>query len=323
MCLVTDDNRHMRWCLVLVLGVGACGSVTAPLTDAHVGDGSGTTDGRSIDAPPPCDVTRPFDPPVTVAGINTSANEENAWLSSDELTIYFTRTAVNSVDSNIYRATRSQPSGTFSNVVPLSGINTTGEQNRAVLSGDGLTLYVQTAGNTTASDISMSTRTSTAAEFVGLSPVSGLSTTKQEFTEWISDDGLTAYFGSNPTTGPYDIYIATRSSVATGFGAASPVTGIDSDTSDEYSPVLSKDGLEMFFVSTRDNSNSEDIWHAVRSSLTASWDAPTRVTELSTSVSGINDAPNWLSPDRCTIIFTSPRAGGDGGGYDIWIAKRP
>lgn len=273
-------------------------------------------------APPACDVSRPFDPPVPVEGINTAANETNAWLSSDQLTIYFTRTPPSSIDKNVYRATRSQPSGAFSDVIPLNGINTTAQEQRPVLSGDGLTLYVETYNNPTFSDISMSTRTSTAAEFVGLSPVSGLSSPSEESGHWISHDELTVYFALDAGTGGFKIHRAARASVAMGFGAASPVPGVNAATGDDYSPVFSDDGLEIFFVSSRGNTGGEDIYHAVRTSKTADFGTPTMVSELSI-IGNINDGPNWLSADRCQLVFYSERVGGNGGMFDIWIATRP
>src|SRR6266496_3550568 len=99
-------TRWIVWCF----GVCACGSVSAPKTDAQGQPGDGNPVDAPVDAPPPCDLSRPFTAPVPVAGINTTGNETNAWLSSDGLTIYFTRNPVNSIDTNIYRATRAQPS---------------------------------------------------------------------------------------------------------------------------------------------------------------------------------------------------------------------
>jgi hypothetical protein len=87
--------------------------------------------------------------------------------------------------------------------------------------------------------------------------------------------------------------------------------------------VLSADGLEIFFASTRGQSGAaarNDIWHAVRSTTADGFGAPTRVAELSADAT--EDFPTWLSPDRCTLMFSSDRPGGNGG-LDIWMATRP
>src|SRR3954471_6065872 len=72
---------------------GDTSPVDAPSLDAAVLDAR-TLDGLPPDAgmadalPPPCDLSKPFGAPVLVAGVNSTADEPEAAMSSDELTIY-------------------------------------------------------------------------------------------------------------------------------------------------------------------------------------------------------------------------------------------
>src|SRR5258705_13999914 len=69
-----------------------------------------------VDGSVPCAFSTPFDAPVLVAGVNTTADEDNGSLSPDELTIYFAsnRPDPNRPDSSsqsygVYVADRDSP----------------------------------------------------------------------------------------------------------------------------------------------------------------------------------------------------------------------
>jgi hypothetical protein len=83
--------------------------------------------------------------------------------------------------------------------------------------------------------------------------------------------------------------------------------------------VLSKDGREIFFGTQRDTPNYIQIWHATRSTLADGFGTPTAVSELNVAD---NTYPNWISPDRCSLYFTSKRPNGSGN-QDLWVASRP
>lgn len=126
------------------------------------------------------------------------------------------------------------------------------------------------------------------------------------------------YFGSKLTSADYNILRTSRTARNRPFSTPVEVSELNEDRWDA-TPVLSKDGLEIFFGSTRTHS-PYDIFHATRASRDATFEAPTEVIGLSSSSS--DEYPNWLSPDRCQLMFSSDRAGGMGS-YDIWIATRP
>jgi hypothetical protein len=118
--------------------------------------------------------------------------------------------------------------------------------------------------------------------------------------------------------GAFDIFKSTRANTSNSFNAPVPINELNT-TADENVPILSKDGLEIFFASTRVHSPT-DIFHATRTTPDGAFGTPTLVEELSGEAS--YEYPNWVSPDRCELIFESDRSGGSGSG-DLWIAMRP
>lgn len=316
----------MRGLLVVVLA-GGCGSVSGKDIDAAVGNDTGAHDVLLIDSPPPaCNLSAAFGTPVNVGGVNSNSTDDWGWLSADALTIYFTSAATSSSDLNIYYATRAQPSGTFTGVNLLPGVNTTDVEDRPVVTADGLTLLAQSNASGVL-HIYSATRATALADFSALTPVSALNSTAIDANPWVSADGLTVYLASTragSTTGDFDIFKATRPNTSTAFGTPTAVPELNMASTVDDAPVLSADGLEIFFASTRGQagvSARNDIWHAVRSTTADGFGTPTKVAELSADTT--EDFPSWLSPDRCTLVFSSDRTAGSNGGYDIWMATRP
>jgi len=90
--------------------------------------------------------------------------------------------------------------------------------------------------------------------------------------------------------------------------------------SDDSGPALSKDGLSLYFTSTRPGFGGEDIWVSQRASTEAAWGAPANLGAL-INTAGNDRVPNF-SRDGHWMFFSSNRAGGIGG-FDIWASWRP
>jgi hypothetical protein len=129
----------------------------------------------------------------------------------------------------------------------------------------------------------------------------------------VSDDGLRVMFGSDAADIglDFDLYEATRASAADPFAAATPVGGVNTPDADEDNPVMSADGLTLWFDRDR----------VMRVATRATIDDPFDV-----------DAPAMLSPDAdlfaidlsadgLTLIASSSRFTGEGGS-DLFIATR-
>src|SRR5437868_12028536 len=66
------------------------------------------------DAALPCDVAKPFAAPTPLSSVNTDGEDNGAWLSPDQLMIYFTRAPGDYTTRDIYvagRAAIDQPFG--------------------------------------------------------------------------------------------------------------------------------------------------------------------------------------------------------------------
>ena len=134
------------------------------------------------------------------------------------------------------------------------------------------------------------------------------------------EQGRTVIYFSSSRNGRNQIYYSVD------FGPAFPVAGINSSNADAR-PGVSKDGLELFWDSTRFGSvgGGTDFWTATRSSTSATWGAAEHLGSLSAPGPGIFfgpgfDAGAFLSWDRSALIFGSARGGE--GANDLYISTR-
>jgi hypothetical protein len=313
----------MRWFLWVYLA--ACGSVPAnkpadapPSIDAPrdaAGSGSGSA--------PACDVTKPFGTPMSVPGIDGSGDQIGGWFSPDLLTIYFNQLVPGLSVQNVYSAQRATGSDAFGTPMRLAGVQTdSASVEQPKVTANGLNLFMDGTASGSAR-IYVATRTTTLADFGAPALVAAVnSTDTADADAWINADATIMYLASvRPGSSSYDIYSTTRSSPTGTFATPAMVTELASTSVDD-APIASDDGLEIFFASTRSTTSNgrNDIYHATRASTSDPFSAISKVSELSTDAS--EDFPTWLSPDRCTLMYTSDVAGGSGG-YDIWIATRP
>lgn len=87
----------------------------------------------------------------------------------------------------------------------------------------------------------------------------------------------------------------------------------------ETQPVVTADGLEIFFARAEGNSSDfYDVWHATRTDKIAPFGAPTKIDAVNTT--GTADVPAWISADHCVLYLASSRA--PGGSRDIYVATR-
>jgi len=87
----------------------------------------------------------------------------------------------------------------------------------------------------------------------------------------------------------------------------------------DLAPALSKDGLSLYFTSTRPGFGGEDIWVSKRDDKRGEWGAPINLGLVVNSSS--NDRLRSISSDGRILLFQSDRPGGEGGS-DIWASVR-
>ena len=92
-------------------------------------------------------------------------------------------------------------------------------------------------------------------------------------------------------------------------------------TSTDRAPAISKDGLSLYFASTRLSGSfgGEDIYVSQRDSQDSEWGPPVNLGPI------INTAANEMVPafsrDGHLLFFATSRSGGFGG-VDIWVSRR-
>lgn len=321
----------MKLLLGAVVLFAACEPVKDPnaLPDApHAGDDADIPEDSAIpvDAPPPrCDPNKPFGMPVRVDALSTNVagagtDDLHAVLSADELTVYFASNRAGGLGIyDIYTATRATTTDTWTNVALLGGaVNTTGEETHPSVSSDGLTLFASFRANPNSPyQVTRATRASTTAAFSALAPVTVINTVANNFDPYVLPDQSAIYWTSNRNAnGDDDIYVATGTAGSFGTPAAAVGTSLNT-TSGEANPVLTPDGLNIYFRSNR--GSQYDIWVASRTSVANGFGAPVNVTSTN---SNLPELPTWVSADNC-ILYFSRNVGTAASNYDIYSVTKP
>jgi hypothetical protein len=114
-----------------------------------------------------------------------------------------------------------------------------------------------------------------------------------------------------------DIYVSPFD--GTSFGAPVLASGLNTGANDSR-PNLRRDGLEIFFDSTRAGGlGGIDVWTSTRASTSDPWSAATNLGSPVNSTA--NDLRPSLSWDRTALYFGSTRAGGEGS-QDLYVTTR-
>jgi WD40 repeat protein len=105
------------------------------------------------------------------------------------------------------------------------------------------------------------------------------------------------------------------------FGPAVALAGVNSPTANDGQPNLRRDGLELFFFSTRPGGlGMQDLYAATRANVLEPWSTPVNLGPLVNSPAP--DTRPSLSWDGTTLYFGSGRPGGEGDS-DLYVTTRP
>lgn len=224
----------------------------------------------------------------------------------------------------------SQPTISWDAPILLSNALNENFPNAPGLSSDGLTMFHHGAvvpGTVDDFNLWQSTRASLESPWSSRTSLGSAinSTTGNELSPFISNNGLTLYFSSNrpdstatPVDQRHNIYRATRSSVGSAWSVPVLVTEVNSLVLDG-GPELSEDGLVMFFHSERaGGAGGRDLWVSNRNNTADPWGTPTEVVGLNSTSS---DGSPSISNDGLFVFFESDRPGGNGGS-DLWMSSR-
>jgi Tol biopolymer transport system component len=225
--------------------------------------------------------------------------------------------------TGLYMATRTSPTSAFGTPVPLTAINATGAATGPSVTADGLTMYYA-LGPPLAGDIYVTTRASRAVAFPAGTTVAMVNYSGEDLDPFITPDGSTLYFDSAQGGTMLHLYMAVRQSNGSFSAPQAPPTNLNTTNFVDGHPVLTHDGLTLYWSSTRTDGGAQggtDIWTATRPSTAGSFGTPVRVPELSSTT---NESPSWIAPDNCSMLLQSDRAvTGALGAADIFEAVRP
>lgn len=174
--------------------------------------------------------------------------------------------------------------GPWSPPTLVTELSSDDEEYGGTLSRDGRTLIFpsrRTVGGLGLGDIYMATRATTADAFSAPVNLAMLNSTMDESSPALSDDQLSLYFTSD-RGGPYQLYVATRSSEADSFGAPTLLAINLTGLGEVGGPEPSADELTLYFDSTAGGPGGNDIWMATRPNAGAAWSTPVQVPGVNT-----------------------------------------
>jgi Tol biopolymer transport system component len=206
--------------------------------------------------------------------------------------------------------------------VLISEVSSASLDNAPTLSANELTMVFHSlrSGGPGGRDLWIAQRSTTTAPFDTPTLMTQVNSSSEEYGPSLSADGLELYFGSNRPggSGDYDIWVAKRAAVGDAFASPVVLPAVNS-TATDYFPILSADGLSLYFASTRSGGlGNHDTWVSTRADQTSAFPAPTNFADTNTSDDEIAIA---MSADKLTFFIQSSRSG-TLGGYDVWIASR-
>jgi hypothetical protein len=292
---------------------------------APVGDGDVSTVDASdaLIEKPHCDPRTEFSAPTPLTSLNTAEQEGSArFRGGDETTIYFDAIREAGAGGNgmfdLFTATRLDEGDSFGPAVRIDGLSQpqTHEYSPS-LTDDGTKLFFERQeASLLNSDIYVAQRNTASGPFGPPSLVAGLNTSGYEANPFVRGDAHELWFVATGADTSIDIFLGVLTS---GGYAARPVVELNSAAND-YSPVVTKDNLTVYFASERPlgGAAGSNVWVATRTTPTEPFARPAPVRNVN---SDGDEKPTWISDDGCRLYIATTRDGGRGA-QDIYVSSR-
>jgi hypothetical protein len=248
-----------------------------------------------IDAPPLSGWSRP----KKLDELNTTSVETDPAITADGLDIVFASDRPGGMGStDLYRAHRTKRNLPFDPPVLIAELNTTGSDQAAELSADGLTIYLIRPGAANADIFSAqrATRTSTFGLPVVLEM--DLSSSDVDTNPAISRDGLV--FSSTRGATDRELYICTREAPTKPWSTFRQLTEFTT-AGVESGAAFDTEGLVVIFHSDRNQAfDMNDLFVAVRTNVKDPFGPATPMTELNTAM---NESDATITADLQYIVY--------------------
>ena len=266
--------------------------------------------------------------------VNSAAGEQNAMLSPDELSLYFSSNRAASLDIWVARracTAADDPACAWQAPVILGPvINGPGADFAPNLSIDGHLLFFSSVrpDGFGGPDIYVSRRADPNDDFgwqpaVNLGPDVNTATAENApmYLQSAEDGMANLYFnrGINALQ-QADIYVAAVTRDGETSGPVVPVSDLNVPNANDAAVTIRVDGRELMFWSTRAGGlGGADLWVSTRQNVHDPWSPPVNLGAPLNSAS--DDVTPSISFDGRTLIFGSNRPGG-AGGNDLWMSTR-
>jgi len=330
-----SPSAGCRSLLLLFLLVAGCSGPESAADGDGNGDNKGTEDGGTgggndddddspqginkpdAQAPEPkvpsnthCDTSKPLASTKQLATDGEGGrNYRFVTFLSDQLTMF-----VRQGDTGIQSLTRATVNDVFSNPKAAGYANGRNVTSFSVTQ-DGLSLFSEFIPNTDGTALPKGTSWLYVSKRANLTAKFGDGVRIEEaggkVTEpYVSADGKTLIMTQNS-----DIVQTTRPAGGK-FAAATKIAEVSTDAN-EINPVLSGDGLTLYFKRSEKvgATISFFMWSAFRKDLTSKFEAPKKVSQLADP----DDVPRWTSPDGCTL-YVERRTPASTGTLGLWQA---
>jgi hypothetical protein len=251
-----------------------------------------------------------FSPPRIISELSDpAADDTEPTLSDDELEIYFASTRL-AGRKQIFGSKRTSRSDRWDVPALVNELATSvGITYSPELSRDGLTLWFVSdrPGGQGDIDVYVSTRTARGAAWSLPTNATDLNTAACEIDPGPLPEHDQMIVTRCDAIGHNHLNLAVRADAGAPWGPAVYLDQLNT-TEKEGDPAFARDGLALYFATTRDSPNHDnraDIWITIRSSLSEPFQAPTPVEGL--NILEVDDQDPWISNDERHIVFTSAR----------------
>jgi hypothetical protein len=168
---------------------------------------------RNLERATRAQLTASFGAPAPLASLNTVTDEENPWVSTDELRIVFDSNRLGGEGSkDLWLARRAARTGDFEAPINLDELNTAASEEGATLSTSELEIFFASSrtGGLGSLDIWLASRPDTASDFSAPTNLTAVNSSGLDLDPALSADGAELLFSSS-RSGAQQLYRSVRS----------------------------------------------------------------------------------------------------------------